>query len=46
MKVELTEDEIRHIETALKDSYKDEWCVVCDAIAEKLGFKPPEERGQ
>jgi len=35
---ELLEHEIKHIEIALKEHYKDEWCSVCDNIARKLGF--------
>ena len=38
----LEEHEIKHIEIALKDHYKDEWCSVCDNIARKLGFSPME----
>ena len=38
----LEEHEIKHIEMALKDHYKDEWCSVCDNIARKLGFSPLE----
>ena len=34
----LEEHEIKHIEIALKDHYKDEWCSVCDGIAKKLRF--------
>ncbi len=37
-KVELTDVEIGHIEKALKKVYKDEWCVCCESIAQKLGF--------
>lgn len=36
----LTEHEIKHMEIALKDHYKDEWCAVCDSIARKLRFSP------
>ena len=35
---ELLEHEIKHVEIALKEHYKDEWCSVCDNIARKLGF--------
>ena len=31
----LEEHEIKHIEIALKDHYKDEWCSICDNVARK-----------
>lgn len=43
MVVDLDEQEIKHIEIALKDHYKDEWCAVCNNIAKKLGFAEAEE---
>lgn len=46
MIIDLDEHEIKHIEVALKDHYKDGWCAVCDEIAKKLGFHPPEDSSE
>ena len=37
--VELTPWEIAHIKRALQEKYNEEWCSVCESIAEKLCFE-------